>query len=94
MIVAPEADAAALATAIRQGRTIGEAANFARALATEPGNVLTPRAFATRVASAAEAAGLAVDVLDEPRIRALNMGLLLGVSQGSVEPPRLVDAAA
>jgi leucyl aminopeptidase len=90
VIVAPDADAAALAKAIRQGRTIGEAANFARGLANEPGNVLTPRAFATRVASAAEAAGLMVDVLDEPRIRALNMGLLLGVSQGSVEPPRLV----
>jgi leucyl aminopeptidase len=36
------------------------------------------------------AAGLDVDVLDENRIRELKMGALLGVSQGSEEPPRLV----
>lgn len=90
VIVAPEADGRSVAAAVRQGRTIGEAANFARALANEPGNVLTPREFAERVASAATKAGLGVDVLDETRIRALGMGLLLGVAQGSAEPPRLV----
>ena len=63
---------------------------MARALANEPGNVLTPREFASRVASEASGVGLSVDVLDEDRIRALNMGLLLGVAQGSAEPPRLV----
>jgi leucyl aminopeptidase len=31
-----------------------------------------------------------VEVIDETRIAALNMGLLLGVAQGSHEPPRLV----
>jgi leucyl aminopeptidase len=38
----------------------------------------------------AKEAGLAVDVLDEKRIAELKMGLLLGVAQGSAEPPRLV----
>jgi leucyl aminopeptidase len=38
----------------------------------------------------AREAGLAVDVLDEKRIAELKMGLLLGVAQGSAEPPRLV----
>jgi leucyl aminopeptidase len=90
IIVAPGADAGAASAAVRRGRIIGEASNFARELANEPGNALTPRLFADRVAADAKAAGLGVDVLDEARIRALKMGLLLAVSQGSVEPPRLV----
>jgi leucyl aminopeptidase len=90
VVVAPGADASAIAAAVRRGRIIGAAANDARALANEPGNVLTPRVFADRVAAMASRAGLGVDVLDEDRIRALKMGLLLGVAQGSAEPPRLV----
>jgi leucyl aminopeptidase len=38
----------------------------------------------------AEAAGLSCEILDEHAIAALKMGLLLGVSQGSSEPPRLI----
>ena len=89
-IISPGADAAALTDAVRRGRIIGEAANFARTLGNEPANVLPPRVFADRVSAAAREAGLAVEVLDEERIRALNMRLLLSVSQGSAEPPRLV----
>ena len=89
VVVAASADAAGLAKAVARGRTIGECANVARALANEPGNVLTPREFASRVASAATSAGLTVDILDKERIQSLKMGLLLGVAQGSAEPPRL-----
>ena len=56
----------AVAEAVARGRIIGEAANFARTLANEPGNVLTPREFAARVEAAAHAdGGLRVEVLDE-----------------------------
>ncbi len=89
-IVAPGADAQEIAAAVARGRIIGMAANEARALANEPGNILTPREFAARVKALTTSVGLTVDVLDEPRIRELKMGLLLGVSQGSAEPPRLV----
>ena len=51
---------------------------------------MTPRIFAERGAALAQEAGLKVDVLDETRIAALNMGLLLGVTRGSQEPPRLL----
>ena len=34
--------------------------------------------------------GLAVEILDENRMRELGMGALLGVGQGSVRPPRVV----
>lgn len=90
IVVAPGADAGLVASAVARGRVIGESANFARALANEPGNILTPTEFAARVAQAASAAGLSVDILDEDRIKSLNMGLLLCVSQGSAEPPRLM----
>ncbi len=80
----------ALDAALAKGTILGECTNLARELANEPGNRLTPRVFADRAAALAAAAGLQADVLDEGRIAALNMGLLLGVAQGSQEPPRLV----
>ncbi len=52
--------------------------------------MLTPEEFANRVSAAASGAGLAVDVLDEHRIKDLKMELLLGVARGSAVPARLV----
>ena len=64
--------------------------NLARALGNEPSNVLTPTELARRAEEAAAGTSLSVSVLDEGRIRELKMGLLLGVSQGSAEPPRVI----
>jgi leucyl aminopeptidase len=89
-IVATGADPKALDAAVARGRTIGGCANAARSLANEPGNVLTPRVFADRIRRLAEPVGLAVEVLDQKKMRALGMGLLLGVAQGSAEPPQLI----
>lgn len=89
LVVAGGTDAATLAAAVARGRTIGQCINVARGLSNEPGNILTPREFASRVSATATSAGLAVDILDEERIAGLKMGLLLGVAQGSAEPPRL-----
>jgi leucyl aminopeptidase len=89
-VLAPGGDAAALDAAVARGRVIGECANFARVLCNEPANVLTPSVFAERVRDAASKAGLGVDVLDEDRIRSLNMRLLMAVAQGSAEPPRVI----
>jgi len=89
-LTSAQADQRRLDEAVNRGFTIGRSANLARQLANEPGNVLTPRGFAARVEAAATSTGLSVEVLDEERIRALGMGLLLAVSQGSAEPPRLV----
>ena len=83
-------DANAVDRGAERGRVLGECTNLARELANEPSNTLTPRVFAERPAGMAREAGLAVDVLDEKRIAELKMGLLLGVAQGSAEPPRLV----
>ena len=78
------------AQALERGRILGEYTNVARALSNEPGNILTPREFSDRAKDIAIAAGLGVEVLDEQRIAALEMGLLLGVARGSGQPPRVV----
>lgn len=89
-IVAPGADDARLAAAVAAGCIVGRATNVARDLANEPANVLTPGELAARVTTIAKTAGLAVDVLEHDRITDLKMRLLLAVSQGSAEPPRLI----
>jgi leucyl aminopeptidase len=81
---------AELTLAAERGRVLGECTNLSRSLSNEPGNALTPRAFADRASAIATDAGLSVDVLDETRIAELKMGLLLGVACGSQEPPRMV----
>jgi leucyl aminopeptidase len=83
-------EAPGLAAALTRGVTMGECSNVARTFANEPGNHLTPRLFAERAAALANGTGLKVDVLDESRMTQLNMGMLLGVSRGSQEPPRLL----
>ncbi|MBI4467350.1 MAG: aminopeptidase, partial [Acidobacteria bacterium] len=86
----PAAEQKDIEAAIRHGLVMGEAQNFARELANEPANRLTPRLFAERAAAMARELGLEADVLDEDRLRALKMGAFLSVAQGSEEPPRLV----
>ena len=57
---------------------------------TRPPGHLTARDLAARAEAEGRAAGLDVEVLDEDGIAALRLGGLLGVNQGSTEPPRLV----
>ncbi|MFN8057792.1 MAG: leucyl aminopeptidase [Vicinamibacterales bacterium] len=83
-------DAASAAAAVRRGNVLGSCSNLARGLANEPGNILPPRVFAERAAGIIEGSGVSFEVLDEKHIADLNMGLLLGVAQGSAEPPRFM----
>ena len=76
--------------AVEKGRIIAEAQNFARSLANEPANLLTPRMLGERAAEMARENGLECDVLDEKRIAELKMGALLSVSLGGPEPPRMI----
>jgi leucyl aminopeptidase len=79
-----------LDAALERGRILAQACNAARELANEPSNVLTPRVLAERAAAIARGTKLTVEVLDEKALERLNMGLLLGVGRGSVEPPRMI----
>ena len=60
-----------------------------RDLVSEPANIIYPESFVASVADLA-ALGIELTMLDEPAMRALGMGALLGVAQGSVRPPRIL----
>jgi leucyl aminopeptidase len=66
-----------------------EAVCFTRDLVSEPANTIYPETLAQQAAALTEF-GLAVEVLDESRMREIGMGALVGVGQGSVRPPRVV----
>src|ERR1700733_5769588 len=76
--------------AIDRGRILAEAQNFPRHFPNEPANVLTPTLLAERAKQMASEFGLECEVLDQDRMRQLGMGALLGVAQGSAEPPALI----
>ncbi|MEI8393316.1 MAG: leucyl aminopeptidase [Rhodospirillaceae bacterium] len=82
-----DADAARLAFAALE--PVIEGVILARNLVSEPANHLTPILLAERCSELTRL-GLEIEVLDEPRLRELGMGSLLGVAQGSANPPRLV----
>ena len=73
-------------------RPLGEVAEgvfLTRDLVSEPANVIFPTSLAERAEALTEH-GVEVEILDEKRMAKLGMGALLGVAQGSVQPPRLV----
>ena len=76
--------------ALARGVAIAESQNFARALANEPANVLTPLRLAEKAREMAAEQKLDCEVLDQDKMRELGMGALLGVAQGSAEPPALI----
>jgi len=70
-------------------KAVAEGAAFTRMLVTEPANILYPESFVERCQDLKDL-GIEIEVLDEPAMRKLGMGALLGVAQGSVRPPRLL----
>jgi leucyl aminopeptidase len=76
--------------AVDRGSVLGEAQNFTRSLANDPPNLLTPMKLAERAREMAAEFGLNCEILDQDRMRQLGMGALLGVAQGSAEPPALI----
>ena len=75
---------------LHRGQVLGDSQNVARALGSEPANLLTPTVLASRAQAVAKECGLGFEVLDEAQMRELGMGSLLGVAQGSAEPPALI----
>ena len=74
----------------RRGAILGACQNYARDLANEPGNVVTPEAFAREARALARRYDGTCVVLDEGQLAAKGMNALLAVGRGSANPPRLV----
>ncbi|HWO93561.1 MAG TPA: leucyl aminopeptidase [Dehalococcoidia bacterium] len=73
-----------------RGRILAEATNFARDLANEPANHLTPSAMAERARSMAKEHGLDCRILERADMEKLGMGSALSVANGSVQPPKFI----
>ena len=79
--------------AIARARVVGASVCLARDLVNTPPNVLTPRRFAEIATQAATGTQLEVTVLDDRALRRGGYGGIIGVGQGSANPPRLVRIA-
>lgn len=73
------------------GLVIGDSVNVARDLVNLPPNELTPTTLAERAREVATKAALKVRILGREEIETLGMGAVLAVSQGSAQPPRVID---
>ena len=80
----------ALEDGVSEGLLLAEATNLCRDMVNEPANSMTPTRMAEVAREVARERGLDIDVLDRHQMAALGMGALLGVAQGSNEPPRLI----
>jgi leucyl aminopeptidase len=79
-----------VATAVERGTAVAEGVALARDLVNTPAGDLVPSVLAKTAVDVAERVGLTVEVIDEKQARKLGMGGLVGVGQGSDNPPRLV----
>ena len=89
-LIAPGADALALARAAERGLIIGEGANVARNLANRASNDVSPAVLADEARAIAEQHGLWIDVIEPERATELGMGMFMAVGRGSDNPPRMI----
>ncbi len=81
---------AVLQEALGLGKVLADATGYARELATEPANVLTPEFMAEEARKLARRHGFELKVLDEKACAKLGMGAYLAVARGSHHPPRFI----
>ena len=82
-------------SAITRARIIADYTFLVRDLINTPPSHLTPETFSKKLVAAVKAAGgaksgLSVSVLDEKQLKAQGFGGIVGVGQGSANPPRLL----
>jgi leucyl aminopeptidase len=88
--LATDKDAASVITAVK---TVAKSLHLVRDLINTPPSDLTPGAFADAALSACRSLKVDVEVLDEHDLAKGKYGGLIGVGQGSANPPRLVRIA-
>ena len=74
----------------KKGKLIAEATNWARDLINEPSNYMTPTDMAKVAEKLSKTHGLSLTIMDREQMKKEGMGALLGVAQGSLQPPKLI----
>lgn len=81
---------AELQSGIDAGIIMGQAGCLARDMENEPGNAMTPSDMAAAALKVASETGIEVTVYDKDWMEEKGMGGLLGVAQGSQQPPKFI----
>jgi leucyl aminopeptidase len=79
-----------LEPAIGKGKVIASATNLARDMVNEPANYMTPTRMAEAAKEIASKYNLEYKVFNQEDMEAMGMGALLGVANGSNQPPKLI----
>lgn len=90
ILLADKADTAAAESGLRTGQALASGIQFTKNLGNLPPNVCTPAYLAEQAQTLGKLYDLPVEVLEREQMEALGMGALLGVAQGSVQPPKLI----
>ncbi|HVM97693.1 MAG TPA: leucyl aminopeptidase, partial [Candidatus Acidoferrales bacterium] len=78
-------------TALKNGTRMAAATCYARDLTNLPAATVTPTYLADEAERLARDQDLRVRIFDQDGIKRAGMGALLGVAQGSVQPPRFIE---
>jgi len=81
---------AVLEKALKRAQVVAESVIFTRNLINEPANVMSPREVAVQARRIAREGKLRCEVLGPAQVKQKGMGGIVGVSQGSKEPPQLI----
>jgi leucyl aminopeptidase len=94
-VVTSEARGKAAKTAATRAQVLADAKAYARDLVNTPPNKLFPQSFAESVKDRASGAKgkVTIKVLDEKALAKGGFGGIVGVGQGSVNPPRIVQVS-
>jgi leucyl aminopeptidase len=85
-----ELDPQAALEGMKLGKRAANAACQARDMANEPGNGWPPAKFAEFAQQLARKHKLSCEIIEKESMKEMGMGGILGVNQGSAEPPKLV----
>ena len=89
-LVTGEKRTAGVRLGVERGIATASATHLARDLANTPPSHLTARQLADRAVQVAASSGLGVEVFNKDQLAAMGCGGMIGVNNGSAEPPRVV----
>ena len=90
VLVATAANATAISRGVKDGAVVANAVCTARDFANMPPAYLTARHFAEKAQEIAAQTGLDITVYNKEELVQMGCGGIIGVNQGSIEPPRMV----
>jgi leucyl aminopeptidase len=91
VVVSPRWDTKGVKRAVTRGSVISEAVAWARDLVNIPAGDLPPAKIAQAGRAMAKQVGLTCRVWNETQLKQGGFGGILGVGQGSVHPPRMIE---